>query len=179
MVDDISPLSARSASARLGTVLEPQAFADVYRAEMPLLARFVMKHGASPQEAADAAHEAFAQAYENWDRIRYPARWLRTVATRIYFRAKLREDLPGELPSPRAEFHLPTNIELSDQERDVYAALAELPPRQRQVMAWYYDWYTVPEIAEVLSIAEDAVRQSLCRARAALKAHRSQQGGVR
>ncbi|MCX5328546.1 hypothetical protein [Streptomyces sp. NBC_00140] len=41
MVDDIAPPSARSASARLETVLEPQAFADVYRAEMPLLARFV------------------------------------------------------------------------------------------------------------------------------------------
>lgn len=178
MVDDISPPAVRSASARIETVLGPQSFADVYRAEMPLLARFVMKHGASPQEAADAAHEAFAQAYEVWDNIRYPSRWLRTVASRVYFRAKLREDLPGELPSSPTEFHLPSNIELSDQEREVYGTLAELPPRQRQVMAWYYDWYTVPEIAEVLRITEDAVRQNLCRARAALKARQSQRGGA-
>ncbi|MFG2880684.1 hypothetical protein ACGFYU_37700 [Streptomyces sp. NPDC048337] len=67
---------------------------------MPLLARFVMKHGASPQEAADAAHEAFATAYPQWDSIRFPARWLRTVAVRVYFRAKLREDLLGHLPPP-------------------------------------------------------------------------------
>lgn len=148
----------------------------MYRREMPLLTRFVMKHGASPQEAADAAQEAFAAAYPQWGSIRFPTRWLRTVATRAYFRAKLREDLPGELPEGRNEAHLPTNIQLSEQEREVYAALAELPPRQRQVMAWFYDRYTGAEIAEELGITEEAVRQNLHRARAALKVRLSQRG---
>ncbi|MGK5548671.1 sigma-70 family RNA polymerase sigma factor [Streptomyces sp. URMC 127] len=180
MVDEFSVRSASPAADLPGEASPVLDFAAVYRAEMPLLTRFVMKHGARPQEAADAAHEAFARAYEVWATIRYPARWLRTVASRAYFRARRpREELPGELPPSRADFHLPTIIELSDQERAVYAALAELPARQRQVMAWFYDHYTVSEISEELQISEDAVRQNLCRARATLKTRRSQQGGAR
>ncbi|WP_037919807.1 RNA polymerase sigma factor [Streptomyces xanthophaeus] len=158
-------------------------FQDAYRREMPLLTRFVMKHGADPQEAADAAHEAFTTAYPQWDGIRFPARWLRTVAVRVYyFRAKLREDLPGELPelpTTRARSYVPTNIQLSDQEREVYTALVALPSRQRQVMAWHYDGYTVAEIAEELEITKESVRQNLCRARATLKARLPRRGGAR
>ncbi|MCX5409872.1 sigma-70 family RNA polymerase sigma factor [Streptomyces sp. NBC_00335] len=177
MVDDTSfPQTLPGTGVR--TSLGPYPFPDVYRREMPLLTRFVMKHGAGPQEAADAAQEAFATAYPVWDSIRFPARWLRTVAVRVYFRAKLREDLPGELPATRAESHVPTSIQLSDQEREVYAALVELPSRQRQVMAWFYDGYTLAEIAEELGITKEAVRQNLCRARATLKAGLGQRGGA-
>lgn len=140
-------------------------FATVYRVEMPTLTRFVMKHGASPQEAADAAQEAFAQAYTSWDRIHHPSRWLRKVATRLYFRHRFCEDLPGDLPDSQVL----VNFELSTEERLVYEALYELPLRQRQVMAWHYDGYSAQEIAEELGIGEAAVRQNLCRARAKLQ----------
>ncbi|GAA3123221.1 RNA polymerase sigma factor [Streptomyces goshikiensis] len=178
MVDDTLQLREGSAT-RVSSGVGTHSFPDAYQREMPLLTRFVMKHGAGPQEAADAAHEAFATAYPQWDRIRFPKRWLRTVAVRVYLRARLREDLPGELPTTRAESHVPTNIQLSDQEREVYSALAELPSRQRQVMAWFYDGYTVAEIAEELEITKESVRQNLCRARATLKARLSGEGGVR
>ncbi|MEU2653732.1 sigma-70 family RNA polymerase sigma factor [Streptomyces sp. NPDC007325] len=154
----------------------PQDFSDTYRREMPLLTRFVMKHGAGPQEAADAAQEAFAAAYPQWNSIRFPARWLRTVAARAYFRARLREDLPGELPERRDD-SLATGIQLGEQEREVYEALAQLPSRQRQVMAWFYDHYTPAEIAEELGITQEAVRQNLHRARATLKTRLSRRGG--
>ncbi|MER5935369.1 sigma-70 family RNA polymerase sigma factor [Streptomyces sp. NPDC002054] len=176
MADDTS---LPGPGTRVKTESAPLDFPEVYRREMPLLVRFVMKHGARPQEAVDAAQEAFATAYPVWESIRFPARWLRTVATRLYFRTKLREDLPGELPETGAEFHLPTNIQLSEQEREVYAALSALPPRQRQVMAWFYDRYTVGEIAEELGVTEAAVRQNLHRARVTLKAHLSGRGGAR
>lgn len=175
MADETAPLRP---TGPVVLAPQPQDFPDVYRREMPLLTRFVMKHGASAQEAADAAQEAFTAAYAQWDSIRFPARWLRTVATRAYFRAKLREDLPGDLPEGRNASHLPTDIQLSEQEREVYAALAELPPRQRQVMAWHYDRYTGAEIADELGITEEAVRQNLHRARATLKVRLSQRGGV-
>ncbi|MGW2272243.1 RNA polymerase sigma factor [Streptomyces yangpuensis] len=177
MIDDAAVREADPAG-RAGSGRARHDFPETYRRELPLLTRFIMKHGASPQEAADAAHEAFATAYPQWSTIQYPACWLRTVAVRVYFRARLREDLPGELPAARAESHVPTNIQLSDQEREVYTALAELPARQRQVMAWFYDGYTITEIADVLEITKESVRQNLCRARATLKARLSQQGGA-
>ncbi|MGW9067979.1 RNA polymerase sigma factor [Streptomyces yangpuensis] len=177
MIDDAAVRQTDSVS-RAGSGPERHDFPETYRRELPLLTRFIMKHGASSQEAADAAHEAFAAAYPQWSTIQYPARWLRTVAVRVYFRARLREDLPGELPTTRAESHVSTNIQLSDQEREVYTALAELPSRQRQVMAWFYDGYTIAEIADELGITKESVRQNLCQARAALKARLSQRGGA-
>ncbi|MGW3404626.1 hypothetical protein ACWDPI_24140, partial [Streptomyces zhihengii] len=78
---------------------------------MPLLTRFVMKHGASPQEAADAAQEAFAVAYPQWSSIRFPARWLRMVAARAYVRDRLREDLLGDLPEGRDRTPSPSRRE--------------------------------------------------------------------
>jgi RNA polymerase sigma-70 factor (ECF subfamily) len=180
MVDELSLHRLPHPESSGGTTTVTRDFASVYRAEMGPLIRFVMKHGARPQEAADAAQEAFVQAYKAWETISFPERWLRTVAPRIYFRAalKVKEDLPGEICSSPGDCHLLTDIELSDQERSVFAALAELTGRQRQVMAWYYDGYDTREIAEVLEISEAAVRQNLHRARKQLKAHRIQRGGA-
>ncbi|MFD0034969.1 sigma factor [Streptomyces sp. NPDC127172] len=100
MVDELSVRSSAAPATNCGgTGTAARDFATVYRAELVPLIRFVMKHGARPQEAADAAQEAFVQAYKTWDTISFPERWLRTVAPRIYFRAalKVKEDLPGEI----------------------------------------------------------------------------------
>ncbi len=156
----------------------PLPFNDVYRVELPLLVRFVMKHGARPDQARDAAQEAFTQAYKTWESISHPARWLRTVAVRVYFRQKFKEHLPGELPDPSERERVPTNIQLSEQESLVYDALAQLPYRQRQVMAWFYDGYSYEEIARILGIEQNAVRQNVHRARAALKEILGIQGGA-
>jgi RNA polymerase sigma factor (sigma-70 family) len=59
--------------------------------------------------------------------------------------------------------------ELADQERFVLAALAGLPGKQRQVMAWSMDGFSPGEIAQVLGEEPAAVRQNLRRARQNLK----------
>lgn len=43
------------------------SFARCYEEEMPALTRFVMRLGADPHTAADAAHTAFEDAYRQWD----------------------------------------------------------------------------------------------------------------
>jgi RNA polymerase sigma-70 factor (ECF subfamily) len=47
--------------------------------------------------------------------------------------------------------------------------IEQLPPRQRQVLAWTYDGATPTEIAEALQISPDAVRANLHKARAAMR----------
>ncbi|WP_179282554.1 sigma factor-like helix-turn-helix DNA-binding protein [Streptosporangium subroseum] len=49
------------------------------------------------------------------------------------------------------------------------SALATLPWKQRQVMAWYIDGYSYAEIAKMLRIPVPAVRKNFSRARQALQ----------
>jgi RNA polymerase sigma-70 factor (ECF subfamily) len=101
--------------------------------------------------------------------IRHPRAWLRRVAERAYYRRGFRETLvespperPGLLPTASA-------AELRDEARAVPAALATLPPKQRQVMAWCIDGHTPAEIARELGADPAAVRQNLAKARKNLK----------
>ena len=151
----------------LGVTGSDEDFAAVYRAELAGLVRHVMFHGASLDQAWDAAQSAFSQAYPVWSRIRVPRAWLRTVAVRAYWRSAVPEtptDALPDQPDPASGQGL-TPVELGEQERLVLRALAELPVKQRQVMAWTIDGYAPTEIAEALGEDPAAIRQNLRRAR--------------
>jgi len=118
-------------------------FAEVYRAEIAGLVRHVMFHGATAEEAWDAAQSAFCQAYPGWVEIRAPRAWLRTVAVRAFWRSAVREtptDAPADQADPGSAPGV-SPVELGEQERLVLRALAGLPVKQRQVMAWTIDGY--------------------------------------
>jgi RNA polymerase sigma factor (sigma-70 family) len=142
-------------------------FDQFYRAEMAPLVRFIRRYGADVYAAADAAHDAFAAIYPQWDAIENPHAWLRLVACRIYYRRRLRETPVEEVPDRPVIYEDP--VETGEQGRRVFEALAALPERQRQVMAWHLDGYDNAEIARHLGITDAAVRQNLCRGRQALK----------
>jgi len=142
-------------------------FDKFYRAEMAALVRFVRRYGADVYAAADAAQDAFTEAYPQWSTIENPRAWLRVVACRSYYRRRLRET-PVEAVPDRPVIYEDT-VEIGEQGRRVFEALAALPERQRQVMAWHLDGYDNTEIAQHLDITVAAVRQNLCRGRRALK----------
>lgn len=150
---------------------EPVDFSLFYAQHLGRLVRHLMRQGAEPHEAAEAAQAAFTEAYAAWPRLTNPGAWLRTVAYRHFLRreARWREltDTPPDAPSPACPLRA---VEIKEEEMWVYAALASLPPQPRRVMAWHLDGYTTSEIAEALDMKPDAVRQNLGRARARLKA---------
>ncbi|NUP40785.1 MAG: sigma-70 family RNA polymerase sigma factor [Streptomyces sp.] len=66
------PVQAFSDTDGASPTLTTSSLEDLYRVEMPQLTRFLVRVGATPYEAADAAHEAFTVAIEKWDSIREP-----------------------------------------------------------------------------------------------------------
>lgn len=145
-------------------------FVGGYTQEFPSLVWFLMSLGASGHEAADVAQTAFTEAFPVWPTIRCPRAWLRQVASRIYYRQLNRAETPVEsLPDGQGPLSAAVATELRDEARTVLAALASLPPRQREVMAWHIDGFGSAEIAATLHIDPAAVRQNLIKARRNLK----------
>jgi RNA polymerase sigma-70 factor (ECF subfamily) len=119
--------------------------------------------------AEDVAQEAFYRLLGHWRTVStydLPEAWVRRVAIRIAVRevqrsaaraAKEQREIVGaydDLPDP-----------------DLVAAVRELSPMQRTVVALYY-WEDRPvaEMAEILEVSESTIKQHLHRARQRLAA---------
>jgi RNA polymerase sigma factor (sigma-70 family) len=143
-------------------------FAQFFRAEHKKLIRFVIAIGASGDQAAEIAQVTFFKAFEGWDVIRAPRAWIRRVAVNELTAARLaarRETPQAALPDAPVPVSTALAVELTEEARQVIAALQALPPRQRQVMAWIIDGFSAAEIARELGVSPESVRQSHAKAR--------------
>jgi RNA polymerase sigma factor (sigma-70 family) len=148
--------------------LRDSEFAEFFRAEHKKLIRFVIAIGAGGDEAAEIAQVTFVRAFESWDQIRAPRAWIRRVAVNeltAVRQAARRETPQAALPDAPVPVSTALAVELTDEARQVLAALQALPPRQRQVMAWIVDGFGAAEIARELGISPESVRQSHAKAR--------------
>jgi len=161
----------------LSETVQDVDFAVVYRAEHRPLVRFVMFLGcADPDLADDIAHTAFERAFPVWPTIRNPQAWLRKVAQNELARrsrASAREtslDAAPERASRAAVVSAALAAQQQAETREVLAAvIAELPPKQRQVMAWHWDGFSDTEIAAHVGDSAEAVRKNRSRAMKKLK----------
>jgi len=143
-------------------------YAMVYQAEKPRLVRYLIQCGANWHDADDAAQRALAALYERWEAVYNPRPWLRKVAFREFIRTRG----PNEIPLEGHQFNAPpapAEIESLLEQDAVLFAIRQLPQLQRHVFALHFDQLRTSEIAEVLQITEEAVRQNLARARTRLK----------
>ena len=154
-------------------------FAAFYRESAPRLVAFLRWQGAPFPDAADCVQEALTLAFHKWSTIQQPHAWCRTVASRLYLRRLAATEEPVDDPETTGTPLLPpgTDFETLEQRHDVLRLLAQLPARQRQVMAWPYDGATPTELAEALRITPEAVRSSLKKARATLRQYLQNHGG--
>ncbi len=146
-------------------------FTLFYTNDMPSLVGFLVVQGAHTTAAADLAQEAMTEAYRYWDVIDTPRAWVRTVATRKWWRLARREQTEqphDELPEPGRLLSVEAAAEI--EERHTFLTLLRsLPPAQREVMAWTYDGYGPTEIAALLGKNPATVRSVLRQARATLQ----------
>ena len=146
-------------------------FTLFYHEQMPRLVAFLSVHGARAGVAADVAQEAMTEAYRQWDSIDRPRAWVRTVASRIWWRLTQqdRTESPSEQLDDQATAVSAAEPEEIENRHVFLAILRSLPLGQRQVMAWTYDGYQPTEIAALLRIEPATVRSRLRDARAALR----------
>jgi RNA polymerase sigma-70 factor (ECF subfamily) len=114
--------------------------------------------------AEEVTQEAFVRLLEHWDKVsRYdrPGAWLRKVAIRLATRAARRESrvVPADVAWAGTTDDAPLDL-------DLMAAIRELPPKQRAVIALHYmEDRSVGEVAHLLGCAPATVSVHLHRAR--------------
>lgn len=167
---DGPPLSSGVETDEVERQLKDAQFSEFYRAHVKPVMAFLMRHGASTAEAADIAQETMTKAYAGWDSIRDPRPWAYRVAAHAFAaRGRARREVPVEsVPEPSALLPDPNAATEWEMRHHTLWMLSQLPPRQRQVLAWTLDGFGTGDIAEFLGIAPGAVRAALMKARAAV-----------
>lgn len=148
----------------------PAEFASWYRDLYPRVVGLLTVAAGDAEVAKDAAAEAFARAYERWDRVSKhdsPGGWLYTVALNVVRRQARRREVEERLlrrvpPVRAANDEVPVSA-------DLWKALRGLTLRQRTAIALRY-LLDLPEaeVAQVMGVSRGAASATLSAARRAL-----------
>jgi RNA polymerase sigma-70 factor, ECF subfamily len=146
-------------------------FSEFYERHRAKLTGVLVLGGASPADAADHVAEAFARAWERWDRVRGMDRsdlWVTTVAVNIARRTGRRRNLERTLlHRGRPDDVVPDAIE----GMALWDVIQRLPPRQRLAVGLrYYQGLTEAQCATAMHVRPGTVAATLSHARAALAA---------
>jgi DNA-directed RNA polymerase specialized sigma24 family protein len=150
------------------TVADPE-FATCYQAEMPALISFLIKCGAEPEDAPEAAQDAFRKLFGQWKTVGLPKLWLRKVAFPLFLRRPVRNPAAPEEdhdePVSQSAF---SRFDFGEEERRFIALTRLLPTAQRAVLALHIEGFQTFDIAETLGMKPDTVRKNLKEVRASL-----------
>ena len=145
-------------------------FERLYRQELPTLIALATTMTGSRDLGADLAHEALTRAYRDWRTVGAldrPGAWVRRVLINLAIdahRRQARETLAVSRLDPQ-----PMTIATDVVGEGFWAAVRELPERQRAAVALYYiEDLSISEIAEILGVATGTVKTSLFMARRSL-----------
>ena len=154
------------------------AFAELVRRHVRGVTAFTLAVIGRREDARDIAQEAFIEAYAHMGELRDPGRfrsWVFGIAQRkaIYLlRQRGRKpEAPIDLASAEAAEGDPAQHAEEVERREILvAAVAELPKTMREaILLTYVGEMSQKEIADALSITEDAVQKRLSRAKEALR----------
>ncbi|MGH2673918.1 MAG: RNA polymerase sigma factor [Actinomycetota bacterium] len=135
----------------------------LYRDQRDRMWRAVLAFSGDPEVASDAVAEAFTQALGRGASIRSPERWLWRAVFRI---------AAGELKERgrRDAGHPEDTYEMDDLARNLVAALARLPPKQRAAVVLHHAvGFPAKEIARMIGSTTPGVHVLLSRARKRLR----------
>ena len=146
-------------------------FETWYRAEHPRMLAALAVVARDPDLAQDVAAEAFARAFQRWDRVGEmdsPGGWTYRVALNVLRRRARRAALERRLLPRLAP---PAAITVPAYAVEVWQVVTGLAPRMRTAVALrYLGGLTEAEVADVMGIAPGTVAATLHEARRRLAA---------
>ena len=150
--------------------MDVAGFAGWYETEHPKLVSALTVAAGDVALAAESADEAFARAYERWERVgamTSPGGWTYRTALNVLRRRRQRAAIEVRLHLRRP----PTVSIPADWSAEVWDALARLPTRERTAVALRYvaDLAT-DDIARAMGVAPGTVGSTLNAARRNLAA---------
>lgn len=142
-----------------------ERFEWFHHIEFPTVCRSLYLILGDRAQASDIAHDAFARAYEHWNRVDRSDRsdlWIRRVAIKraikVDRKKRLRSRFSGHVEAPVAE--------RSPRHPELLRAVRELPRSQRiAIVLFYFEDRAAADIAEITRSSEPAVKVLLDRAR--------------
>lgn len=163
--------------ARRAAAGDPEAFGALVERWSPAVRRVTRAALGDPDEADDAAQDAFLSAWTNvgsYDPTRPFGPWILRIATNRAFdrgrRKKVRAAEPLNDDRPSGKAGPDTDLERAMLRERLDVALAKLPPRQRVAVTMFdAEGYSHSEIADVLGVPEGTVRSDVFHARRALR----------
>jgi RNA polymerase sigma factor (sigma-70 family) len=152
------------------TPISPNSFDDFFRGQYRQTVRFVMRVGATPEEAEDAAQTAMAEVFRCWASLTNPAAWARTAAVRTYINTVSRDRVGRRLTERMVqESVLSSEVDETEQHQWVVQQLRGLPAAQLEAMAFAFDGYQPIEIAALTGKDAQTIRSNLREARKRLR----------
>jgi RNA polymerase sigma-70 factor (ECF subfamily) len=144
-------------------------FDDWYRTAHPRLLASMLLLTGGLDEAREVTDEAFARAYERWDRVGAmdaPGGWTYRVAVKLVRRRGRRRALEQRLLARR-----PPPLDVPAPAGEAWALVAELPLRQRTaVVLRYVADLSEAEVADAMGIRRGTAAATLTAARRRLGA---------
>jgi RNA polymerase sigma-70 factor (ECF subfamily) len=158
---------------------DPDAFERFYRTHLPAMRRFVARRVADPHLAADLTSEIFLAAMGSAASYRpdrgTPIAWLHGVARRVVAtevrrqateRRATRRIAAQRLLDPDSLARIEERLDAERQTRALYAAIAELPKRDRALLELItVDGLDIADAAATLGLKPGTARVRLHRAR--------------
>ena len=152
------------------------AFRELSRRHVPAMLALARRILGNSADAEDVTQEAMLRVWTNaprWRPLAAVRTWITRVVVNLCLDRKRRApwvalEAAGEIadPSPGAEH----GIESSQLDRQVAAAVAKLPARQRTAVALTYnEGMSNAQVAEILDTSVSAVETLLVRARQSLR----------
>jgi RNA polymerase sigma-70 factor (ECF subfamily) len=169
-----------------GAGLYDERFEDIYRKSYARVWRYFRRNRIADDEAHDLCQDSFKRLFERMNQIRNEDPWpfLATIAktillNRVRARQTQKRNAPiVEIDDPElmfAEPAAPAEPDYADRQAEetrrtqVRAAVAALPPGQRECLRLSIQGFKYDEITKILGISLDAVRSRLRDAKRALR----------